>query len=375
MNANVKYTILAPLHPRQNLYACSNVFAGILRLESQGLARVHFALGRSRELHPAIVTMEVVRDDGASCRLGIDILDRSDEFDAQMLENLDVYFKRSYRAEGVQALAPDLRGKILPIGPYFPCRISGLAQRLMSAMGVGYLLRLSGSAVCDRERFADDRHILKQFLTLPVAGEYEAAPMEPSLSVVLFQTRVWEQREVSLDDVSEINEPRVGLVRALRREFGGRFCGGIVPTPFALRNFPDVITRQPHRLGEYVKMSKHASIGVSTRGLHHSTPFKLGEYLASSKAIVSQPIDDQLGVPLREGTHYLSFRGADECVGRCAELLSDPGRTLRMRYANHRYYLEQVEPAAAIAKCIDSAFAKVAAFAKDLTCARPVLAN
>jgi hypothetical protein len=119
-------------------------------------------------------------------------------------------------------------------------------------------------------------------------------------------------------------------------------------------------------------MSKPASIGISTRGLHHSTPFKLGEYLASSKAIVSEPIRHQLYVPLREGVNYLNFSGPDECVAQCALLLNDSARTARMREANRRYYIEQAEPSAAVANCIERAFEELGSFSKDQWHARPI---
>jgi hypothetical protein len=352
----VRYVIRVPLHPHQAIYGCSNCYVGLLRLEAKGLARVDFISGNAQEFHPCVVVLEVARDDGSSLRLGIDIRDRSDEFDIPVLDNVDVYFKRSFERKGLQALDADSRRKCLPIGPYFPCGASGLVPRILRSMGARYLLNLARAAVNNRDLFADDSNMLKQFVTLPRVDEYESSPTEPTQPVVLFQTRVWEQRDASTDDVAELNESRAALVRALRREFGKRFRGGIVPTPFALRYFGDVITAHPHGRFEYIRMNRPALIGVSTRGLHHSTPFKLGEYLASSKAIVSEPIDHELNDSLHEGTHFLSFRTSEECVAQCANLLSHPARTTEMRQANHRLYVEQVEPGAAISQCIDVAF-------------------
>lgn len=43
---------------------------------------------------------------------------------------------------------------------------------------------------------------------------------------------------------SPLNDERVAMVRALKRAFGDRFAGGLVPTPFALATYPGEVT--PH---------------------------------------------------------------------------------------------------------------------------------
>jgi hypothetical protein len=49
------------------------------------------------------------------------------------------------------------------------------------------------------------------------------------------------------------------------------------------------------------------------------------------------------------GRHYLPFESADECIQACHRLLNDSHLSQQMRQANHRYYVEEIEPAAHVA--------------------------
>jgi hypothetical protein len=87
-------------------------------------------------------------------------------------------------------------------------------------------------------------------------------------------------------------------------------------------------------------------IGIYSRGVHHSIAAKLPEFLAASQGIVTEPIRNELAVPLTEGLHYLPFATPSECVAACRRLLEDPMLASTMRRANHDYYIKYVEPTA-----------------------------
>lgn len=82
--------------------------------------------------------------------------------------------------------------------------------------------------------------------------------------------------------------------------------------------------------------------------MHDSTAWKLAEYLAASQCIVAEPIRNVTPRPLQEGVHYLGFETPEDCVEACTALLDDPDRATRMREENHRYYREEVAPAAMV---------------------------
>ena len=76
---------------------------------------------------------------------------------------------------------------------------------------------------------------------------------------------------------------------------------------------------------EYIAWQKTAEVAVYTRGLYGSLAYKMAEYLASSKCIVSESVDICLPTPLVDGKHVRWFSTHEECVERCGELLEQPG--------------------------------------------------
>src|SRR5207244_4503884 len=146
------------------------------------------------------------------------------------------------------------------------------------------------------------------------------------------------------DDFEQINAERVGIVRALSKTFGPRFIGGLIPTNYAKSRYPDAVSTHASDRKSYVALAKRCLIGIYTRGLHNSIAFKMAEYLASSKCIVSCPLVHELLAPLTSD-NCLYFTTPNECVRYCESLLNDPDAVAAMRQGNFRYYRDHVEPA------------------------------
>ena len=135
-----------------------------------------------------------------------------------------------------------------------------------------------------------------------------------------------------------INRVRAECIRRLRDAFGDRFYGGVTPSPFAARDYADVVLDAPalSRKNAYLAFMKQFDIHIATMGLHGSTGWKFAEYLAASKAVVSETLRYESAGGLCEGTHYLAFDDADACVRQVEKLLDADVRGAMMR-ANHTY--------------------------------------
>ncbi len=348
-------TVRAAIHLDQDLYHASKIYTGLFALQEQAKVRVTRAPCPEPRIEPWVVPLEVSRG-SSTRRCAIDLHDRSDLFSSEGLARADRYFKRSYHAGDVAQLPAPLRDKVVPFGLNYGCRGRSSTRWLLQWLGPAAAVRLARSALFSRPRLEMEWQQVKTFLTLPDAREFEQGPDVAVDPVVLFQTRVWPPEEVYPDDPVALNEERCALVRALRRAFGDRFCGGLVPTPYARRYFADLLTQERFRRRAYVALGKRALVAVYTRGLHHSVAFKLPEYLASAKAIVAGGFRNALPQPLHEGVHYLGFQGPESCVAACSYLLTNREHTRAMRQANYRYYREEVEPAAHLHKCLSQLF-------------------
>ena len=340
------YRVTVSADPRMRLMHVSFIYAALLDLAQAGEIALALRWERTEEF---AVPMEVERvADGSRRRLCFDIHDRSYIFSDAALRECDVYFKRSFFAPDAERL--ETRGKVRPFGPIFVTRSTHGRARL--AAGLGRALKSPGVDAWQALRDFTD------YLRLPPPAAYERAAEEPAPPRVLFQTRLWTDAEVTGDPpAAEINDERVRLVRALKNGLGERFTGGIVPTPLALEKHPELVcARETHRRA-YLATARGCAIGIYSRGLHESTAWKLGEYLAASHAIVASGLRNALPVPLTPGRDVLAFTTPEECVEVCADLLAAPERVAALRAASAAYYRDVARPPRLLLRCFNAAFA------------------
>lgn len=347
----MNHEILCYLSHEQDLYHASHLYTGLCGLMEQGRVRVKFVVPRGAEKVYASDSLTVclkVRSsvDGKDYLLAIDLRDQSDALALPLLELCDVYLKRSYYEPDLSDVPDPLRRKIIPFGLNYGCRSALSTSRVFSALIPSLAASLLRSPKKILGQLNPRRSILYQYMTTALEADFEQRPEAEVETAVLFQTRVYEPDEIYPDNPSEVNEGRVRLVRALRDAFGEKFRGGLVPTGYAREHYPDAVSEQPTRQSQYIAWGKQSLVGVYTRGLFHSLAFKLPEYLAAAKCIVSEPLRNKLPQPLVAGEHYLEFRTPEECVERCAHVLEDETLASGLRQRAWNYYQTEVKPAA-----------------------------
>jgi hypothetical protein len=297
-------------------------------------------------------TLRSPETDGIS-RLVLDLSDHSDLFSGELLEWCDLYLKRSYYRPDIAKLAPASRGKVRPFGLNYACRSRDMTVRTLG-VAARALLGAGSANRGRRELLATRLRAIYQFWCTPPCRSFEHSPDAGKRPLVVYQTRMWDPAQAG-PDAEELNRQRAELVRALRKTLGDRFVGGVIPTPFARAQFGDIVTRSPVRFSNYIAFSKEILIGVNTRGLYQSAPFKLPEYLASAKCVVSDSIRNELPQPLKPGSHYLQFGSVDECLAHCERLLSDADLANGLSRQAWAYYTRHVRPSEHAASCLRQA--------------------
>lgn len=285
-------------------------------------------------------------------RVVFDLHDKSSRFIEPRLERCDVYFKRSYYRQDIEQLAPHLGSKVQPLGLSFSCRSRSDESAILRAIGYYATHYFNIRRPLQSAKWLYFlAYLIKECQVSPRITDFEGSPDQALLPVVFFQTRVWSDQGTNRDS-AEVNEKRVAVIRALKRSLGPQFMGGLVPDEFARKHFPDCLTSLPTNRKKFVKLSQQCLIGVYTRGLHHSVAWKMPEYLAAAKCIVSEPLRNELPVPLESGRNYLEFTSPQECVSACKRLLNDPLLSDSMRKANHAYYMTEIEPSTRLLRCL-----------------------
>jgi hypothetical protein len=258
----------------------------------------------------------------------IDLLDSPENYHLPSLERCHLYLKRSYSAD----LVPEgSRGKVAPFGLNYSCRTPGALR-----------------AVASLVLFRGARPIgWRSFVKSPLPRDFEMPATAPTDPRILFHTRLWPANQMGPDDDPvQLNEFRVDLVRELKRAFGSRFAGGVIPsqeTYAALGKAgidPDLLVKTSHQRVDYARLSRGPAIGIYTQGLHGSNAFKVAEYLASSKCIVGENLAYDLPEPL--GASHLVRNSIEGIVAECDHLLGNAAALDEIRRESWNYYQRNI---------------------------------
>ena len=61
----------------------------------------------------------------------------------------------------------------------------------------------------------------------------------------------------------------------------------------------------------FLNIVKSSDICIATTGLHKSIGWKFGEYIAASRAIITEPLYYEIPGELKRGSNYLEFRNVE----------------------------------------------------------------
>src|SRR5205085_23804 len=331
----------------------SQIYTGFLLLHQAGEIEIsqkwvkpsHLNKSRPQHLRDAARTHLRVIVNGR-LELHYDCHD-SYEIDEVAAAEVDCYFKRSYAPFEIR---PSLRARVFPLGLNYEVygneRDEFEKQRLSS---------FPGPATNENE-----------LPFRPTVENIEALPnydLEPRL---LFITRAWDpydHPDRSAEKIEErirINETRARCIQLLKREFGDCFVGGLIHTEYAVRNYADALLsdNQVSQKENYLNLLKGYSVCVASTGLHGSIGWKLAEYVAFSKAIVSERLKYQVPGSFKAGTNYLEFEQPEQCLAPARTLLSDTNLRSGMILINYEYYKAHLRPDAMIRRTLQVALSR-----------------
>jgi hypothetical protein len=184
----------------------------------------------------------------------------------------------------------------------------------------------------------------------------------------LFYTRVWEtvgihprwspasfpflteaqarrEAEERAEDRERVNRMRIDCIRALREALGERFCGGVQNSLQAKKSCPDLILPDEMTQRQYfLSLLRQNFICLANDGLYHSIGWKMAEYAANARAIVTETLKYELPGNFSEGQNYLSFASPEECTAQTSRLLDDTALIHRMEENNFTYYCDYARP-------------------------------
>lgn len=266
----------------------------------------------------------VLRSGSRSLKMHFDSHDPK-ELDLEMLRWCDVYGKSNFEAS---AIPENERHKVLPVGPSFALRIWDTPATMQHAMST--LAALGRPS----PRFAwHHLHLYRLQLTRGFSYWYTPGPSDPDY--VFFTAWAWAKH-------TDVNPPRAEFVRIAQTMPGLYFDGGFAPRRRgALPGLGDVTAPKKYRFFDYLTRMKRSCVAFNTPAVHDCFGWKLGEFLALGKAIISLPLTRRLPEPLVHGEHVHFVSGEPAETREALERLrSDHDYRLKLE-KNARAYFER----------------------------------
>ena len=181
------------------------------------------------------------------------------------------------------------------------------------------------------------------------SSHFEFPPVMNKENGILFLTRLWNPNSVKRErlkhDRDEINSERISVIRECKKTFGDQFLGGLKIDDYSSNVAPDLL--MPSSLTNtvtYLETVKNHEICIATNGLRGSTGFKFGEYIAASRAIISEPLTYQVPGNFTKGVNYLTYSNSEELIQNITNLIEDPELLHSMMVNNYQYYNNYLNP-------------------------------
>lgn len=267
------------------------------------------------------------------------------ELRSDALEVANAYFKRSYKSA---AISERHTSRVYPLGLNYELYTGNLNWKEVSR----FLFRKSVLNNFPRElitRIAE----LGSLSFLPTTYNICSPPLLNQEPRVLFMTRAWDPEDeppgLSVEKKVErmqINEMRARCIERLRKELGPNFYGGFAQTKYAIEHYKDLLLESALIAGKrnYLSLLLQNPICIATAGLHGSIGWKLAEYVAFSKSIVSERLESVVPCGFEAHRNYLEFDTPDTCVRQTMKLIEDPQCRQQMMENNWQYYNEHLMP-------------------------------
>ncbi len=160
-------------------------------------------------------------------------------------------------------------------------------------------------------------------------------PEQGRSDYLFFTATLWKKE-------AQTNEFRANFIRAGRSTPGIVFEGGFAPRRIGtVEGFENETWNGRIGLPEYLQKMKRSMVAFNTPAVMGCHGWKLGEYLALGKVILSTPLLRALPSPLEHGKHIWYTNGTEQDMKSALEMLQKNEGLRRSLEQNARAYFDQ----------------------------------
>ena len=253
----------------------------------------------------------------------------------------DVYAKINY---SLSSTPEAFRSKIISIPPSFGIQIYGLSKTIFYGI-VNLCKSFSRLNTSIRLFLANYKG---QFLR-PDLAQYK--PQNSDNYYLFFISSIWQHENC----ITNTNVERSSFIRECKNNQSIKFEGGLfaLPSNPQYNLYSDIVFSKRYSYLEYIK-NTHKSIFVfNTPSVHECHGWKLGEFLAMGKAIISYPILNDLPEPLVHGQNIHIVSNESELKSAIRTLVEDKVYRTKLENGAKAYYEKYCSPTSVIKRILN----------------------
>jgi glycosyltransferase involved in cell wall biosynthesis len=138
---------------------------------------------------------------------------------------------------------------------------------------------------------------------------------------IFFLSTLWYSDEWNKNDEG-VNLRRAHFIRACKKILGDNFEGGLLGDAYSSNSiFEDVFVTQRETFASWIKKTKESTLVFNTPAFWDCHGWKLGEYLAMGKCIISTKLSNDLPYPLEHGVNIHFVENTEESMAEAIEYI------------------------------------------------------
>ena len=168
----------------------------------------------------------------------------------------------------------------------------------------------------------------------------DMTPGTSKSNYVFFCSTLWYNDEYNKND-SEVNARRASFIRACKEIDGVNFEGGFVAQQgrSSTELFRDCLSMSSYPYSQWLQKTKESAVVFNTPAFWNCHGWKLGEYLALGKAIISTPLSNDLPTPLTHGNSIHFVENDKESIKEAIHyIISHPGYKAQLEKGAREYW-------------------------------------
>lgn len=285
----------------------------------------------------------VVNDESGTKRFIIDYRDKN-TINKNALKWSHVYGKVNYNKAEIAQEGIDIQSnKIIPVGPNFGIKIWNNPQAFIYLI-INYLK-------CRNLLPVSFRTFLSGYNWQSKRSGYENYRASSTDKNYIFFISTFYKESQNL----VTNKFRAAFIRACKNS-GIQFEGGLLAAQLnnEFKVFNDVITYNYVKSDEYLRKTQKSAVVFNTPAIWGCFGWKLGEFLAMGKAIVSTPLGNEMPVSLIHGEQIHFVESETEIEHAVQSIVSDQKYRRKLETGAKEYFDKYLAPDIVVKRLIDN---------------------